>query len=483
MRFIVILSIFVSLLPPTQDVPTLEVMQTQVGLIENESAEALWRFEAEFDVTILVKTIEGTLDPVLEALDDNGAVIATSMDIASAFATDASLSLPGDRAYTIRVTSGFGTGRYEIAAVPGVNMWLTWQTDFATPNPDWGLTGANIRDEALALESPFNGTRTFTPTSAPRGAEIYLQGSFTWVEARDDSLVGFIVRERPETTGQSTAVHFLAGAGGVWRVQTTDINGEVEIIDSGSYEPTAVTTLGFLAQGDVVSYFINGELVGVSEYPAAERQELWAVELVNGNVTMDDFLLALPTTAIPEFPETLENWDTIETEETTSELIDAELIAEDGQRRLFLPNTSYQVSGSQRRTYLIGQTNDLFADAALSVTVDVSNGTDIGCGIAARYQDDDNQTFIYADTQGGVGLLWWENGLLQINNYTLLEDFDPTGINLVLIVKEGFAGFYADGILVAQNLIAERVGGVGLGVLNYADTNATCRFRNFWVWG
>lgn len=486
-RLFLIASFVFALLPATaaqRGQSQLLIMAALTGELTEDTPEHLWQYGPyDFDTSVVVKTLNGTLDPSLELLDESSSLIDENSDMNMAFGTEARLLVPAGGPYQIRVRAAFGTGTYEITALPG-NMRLQWRQTFERPRTDWNFSGAPLVNNALELNAQRGSRRIFVPDSAPTAADVYVQARFRLLQSPGDVVEGGLaVRSRRENNGQYTAYHFVIAPQNRWVLQKTDITGAVTPLKDGVIDTTNVLTLGLLAQGSSIRFFINGESLGEVRDSDLTTHNGWGISLLSGGIALEEIWFAAPPLEMPAFPATLEMWESVQPNDIVNEIVENALFPEGGRRRIYLASDSYRVNAREQRTFILGQPADVYAATIIGLDVRLPEGVDTGCGIIARYLDSANQLFAYVDLQGGAGLLWWEDGQLKLNDYTMIENPRDGDIKMLLIAYDQYVSLYINGVLTAQDFIPDRVGDVGVGFINYADESATCVFRNFWVWG
>lgn len=460
---------------------SLHLMESAVAALAADESHD-WTYDpGEAESTILIQTISGSLDPKLEVLNSDGETIAENNDWTAAFSTEAALLLEGGQPYTLRVSSVFGEGDYRIFAVPG-DIRMQWIEDFMHPG-DWtALPGVRSENEQLRLQTPRSETVVFMPPSAPLLHNVYLQAAFEWTQEQTESTrAGLLIRGRRENTGFTSAVHFAVTPDGEWVLERTDISGITSTVESGTLPAEGRLTLGLLAQGTTISYFANGILLG-SAIVENNNAPLWGIEITSATVVVDDFWLATSPQEPPDFPEQLEEWNTTTSIDIASALIEAGLLPVESQRRLVFPAVTFTVAGAQQRTFQLGNAGDVYDSVVLGTEVRFTEAEDTACGISARHIDEDNQIIAFVDNQNGAGLLWWQDNVLLLNNYTLIDTSEDGAYHLLLILDGMYAAFYVNGQLTAQNLVPHLTGDFGVSFINYAASSTTCTFQNFWVW-
>lgn len=456
----------------------LRLMESQFGRLSVAAPIQEWAYLAgDSPSTILVETLSGTLDPMLEVLNADGESIASSSDFAPAFSTAARLSLPPG-AYTLRVSAAYGEGEYRLTALPG-EMHLQWDDDFSNPNPYWNIPNALSVENGVRLGVLLIETQLYTPRSAPPLNNLYLQASLRWGETRADSAVGLLVRGKVEANRQISGLRLEITPDGAWRMITNDVTGTENMLANGRLHNAETVTLGLLAQGETIGFYANGIKLGEARDATFAQQAGWGITVFDGQIILEDFWLATPALPPPDFPARLTSWESARPAEITAEL---GLNGGAGEVRLTVPQTVYTISGMGQRTFLVSDAGVVFDDLVMGAQVRVIEGEDIGCGVVAKFLDREHKLMTYTDTQGGAGLLWWSAGSLLVNNYTLLGRPTPTENRLLLILRDHFAAFYVNGELAAQSLVPRRMGNIGVGFVNYSEGMATCAFSNLWVW-
>ncbi len=486
LRIFLVVSVFWVLLPTVhaQEETVLGLMSLQIGELTASEPAKIWQYGSfEFETSVVVTTLSGSLDPALELLDGDSQIIIDNSDYNTAFGTSARLTIPPGENYQIRVRAAYGEGAYEIYALPG-NMHLQWQQAFTRPRTDWNFSGAPIVNNAIELEAPRGTRRIFNSDSAPTAADVYVQARFRLLQSPGDSVEGGLaVRSQQENNGQYTAFHFILKPQNQWVVQKTDITGAVTPLKDGVIDTTSTHTLGLLAQGSSIQFFIDGVFLGEIRDSELTANSEWGISLLSGSLALEEIWFASPPLDMPEFPRELTAWDSSQPNDIVNEILAGGLFPEGGKRRIYVSTDSYTAAKRQQSSFIIGQPADVFAASIMGLDVKLPEGIDTGCGIVSRYTDPNNQILAYVDLQGGAGLLWWEDSVLQLNDYSMIENAVEGDIKLVLVTYDQYVSLYVNGILTAQDFIPNRVGDVGVGFLNYAEQDATCVFRNFWVWG
>jgi hypothetical protein len=470
------------LLLPRLQAGELSLTQSQIGTLEDSAVE--WTFApGDIESTVVVEAVGGSLDPMLELLDDTGQVLLSSDDYAPAFSPDARLIIPPGGPYTLRVSAAHGEGDYRITALPG-SVQRQWADDFSTGQvaPYWTMPGATAITDGLRLESSIGETRYFSPQNAAQSADIYVQASLRWDTSRNDSEAGLVVRGRLEPSRQVTGLRFSVTPGGVYSLFTNDLNGtETPLLQGNLTIPATGIRLGLLIQGTRAAIFADGVLLGQVDGIAFEQQTGWGAAVFNGAVILSDFWMATPARDPLTYPAQITNWASLNPEDITTELINAGVLSAGGSRQFSVPYNVYTVASLEQRNFLITAPEQTYENLVIGGVIGVTQGTDVGCGLVASFQDRGNKVLAFTDTQSGAGLVWWLGNETRVNNYTLIPPTEG-GHSLLLIVQDQYVTFYVDGTLTAQNIVPRRAGNVGVGFMNYADRSATCEFRDVWVW-
>jgi hypothetical protein len=485
-RLLLIASFLLVLLPTAtaqRGQTQLLIMSALPGELTETAPEHTWQYGPyDFETSVFVRTLNGSLDPALELLDESGTIIAENSDINAEFGTAARLTVPAGGPYQVRVRAAFGAGTYEIISVPG-DMQLQWRQTFERPRTDWNFSGAPIVNNAIELTASRGTRRVIVPDSAPAAPDVYVQARIRLLQSPGDAVEGGLaVRSKRESNGQYTAYHFVVAPQNRWVLQKTDITGAVTPLKDGVINTTSALTLGLLAQGSSIRFFLNGESLGEIRDGELVTHDGWGISLLSGSAALEEIWFATPPLDIPQFPRTLETWNSVQPNDIVNEVIGNTLFPAGGKRRIYVATDSYRVNRREQRAFIMGQPADVYAATMIGLDVRLPEGVDTGCGIVARYTDDTNQIFAYVDLQGGAGLLWWEDGTLKINDYSMIENRTDGDIKMVLVAYDQYVSLYVNGVLTAQDFIPNRVGDVGVGFINYADQDATCVFRNFWVW-
>jgi hypothetical protein len=457
-------------------------METLTGTLNADNDAQIWSYNpGETSSTVLVQTIEGTLDPALELLNGNGDIIASSNDFAPDFSTAARLAVPAGEGYYLRVSLVFGEGSYQITALPG-NMHLQWHDDFETPLPDWAIFGAKTTEGGVLLETPLVSTRLFTPLNAPRLSDLYLQARLSWAISRPESEAGLVVRGNLQASGQISGWRLMFKPDNTWSLQSNDGLGNEEILHSGTLPAAESLTLGLLAEGERVAFFANGMLLGEVRDVRFNRDDEWGVLVYDGQIKLEDFQLATFAQTAPSYPAHLASWDSSDPDAIAAELIEQDLIPPNGQRQYMVMGAEYSINGISQRNFLLTDEDVLFGDLVLGADVVIQQGEDVGCGVLVRWGNRENKVLAFVDNQGGAGLLLWEYNQLQVNNYTMLTAADPSRNRLLLVAQDQFLSLYVNGDLTAQALAPRRMGKIGVGFINYTESAAACGFYEVWVW-
>ncbi|MBN1679806.1 MAG: hypothetical protein JW966_05910 [Anaerolineae bacterium] len=491
------------------DTRTLTLLEPVRGAINDTTPFEDWTFDGQADqvISIRVTAVGGNLDPAFQVIGPGDSVIAENDDIDS-LVNDAgieALTLPGDGTYTVRVTrfkgsSGTTTGKYELTVTPGFAR-VVHAEPFEDDESAWALISSDtisVENETLRVEAPPDGGVTLAlPPDAQSLDDMYIQATAQLAGETSYAEFGLVFRGRGSlAAGQGgwQGYQFKINTEGKWTVVLQDATGEYTL-RSWTTNPALNTsrwTLAVLVRGSSFVFYANGTRLGDLTDDRLPGPGLVALLVATRSdqpdsaaVRFDD--LAVTTrqgTTYRGLPLALTTWETNEPEAITTELAESGQITLSAARDLFVPETILQAAEQTGKFDLLGTEQAAYTDFVLGgvIRIITPEGSDNGCGLVYRQQDEHNLDLVYVDTGGGFGVVQMRNSALITNVY----DYSPMVQNvpnqLVIVAQAGRVALYINGALVTQEKVQSGEGRIGVSLLNYSAVETECAFLNVWVW-
>lgn len=489
-----------------QDEPRVVTLLEPVqGTLSDRVPAHDWTFEGRAGqmISVLVRTVDGDLDPVLtvfgpddELLDEN--------DDRDSLVTDAgleALALPDDGIYTLRVGRYEGaeratTGAYELRVTPGFGRVQRTETFEGEASP-WLVPGrdlVSLVDGRLRLRAFRSGGQIVAlPSDAEPVADFFLQAEAGLAGAQSYAEFGLAFRAARLSSGRVQSYQFRVNTEGRWTVLREDPTG-VYVLQSWTPNEAldaSEWTLAVMARGSSFTFWANGALLGsVSDSTLADPGAIGLVaatraeQLDPATVLFDNLLLTTrQVTTYRGLPLTLGTWNSRDPRRIAEELAASGEIVIAPTRDLFVPQMADRTLQKGAFFSFIGAAGVTYTDFILGATFNiVSNGESVACGLTFRWQDERNLSVAYVDTVGGFGLAQTVDAELVGNVYDLSPMVSDDSNVLFVVARGERVGLYVNGALVAEEAFEPGVGRVGTALLNYEAAGTDCYFLDLWVW-
>jgi hypothetical protein len=493
---ILVVTGIIGLSPSAAQTPEIRPGAPVTGNISADTPTQLWQLNATAgqQLTILVNRLSGDLDPQVRVLDAGGEVVAENDDRLASLVLDSGLQVEFDESgsYIVEVGRRSGSGDYRLWLMPGyLRVWE--DEDFEENASRWVDRNSQQQNGQLLI----SGEIEFAIFSTMRGriplTDFYVQADFEWQSDMADSgaTTGLVLRVNEDGTRRPPGYYFLVTPDGTWQVLIRQNDQFIELqppTASGLLDGNQVT-LGAWLEGETLRFYANGELLGEFE-DSTFTQGTWGFQVrgddAPAQVAVDHVLLTVPETQILRPPETLSTWRSSQPSEVAVELERVRLVGAGGERVLTVESQNYEIIPRFTRIFPQGDADDIFVDMLVSVDVRVLAGQNVGCGLALRSMDEGNQVVAYADSDGGTGLIYTRDGVVEKHTYDLLPEIeDPisAGITRLLILLRGdIVTMYVNGQLFTTEFMPPAAGQIAVILLNYATDNPSCLFEDLWVW-
>ncbi len=492
--------------------PIIQMMQTVTGLLDDDTPELRWQFEAEQgdQVSLLVAALSGDLDAYVQLIDEAGRLLAENDDVAYPDIPDAALeavTIPRDGIYTIRVTrfgfaEGDTQGEFYVTLLPAYagpfhrEIFAGDQTWVAEPNNNFEVT---LRDEQLELDlSATNAVAWAGPDPAlALPSRAYVQVEAEVANEADYWEFDLIFRQRSSTSFYLFAVSsrgdwaFLARTGDSTWVQVQDWTVHPALI---GLERQA--TLGVVMDGNSYTFYVDGVMLGMLSADTlgwqgalalgtgtVDQQEIFPI------VRYDNLLVTEPLPAAVEAedaPDTaLASWDAPDSAPIIDELMSQGLLQQGGSQVMLVPDSFTTVSRAGIQFLPLGQGRTQ-ADFVLGSTLRIdSESPQNSCGLVFRRLNDDRYSIAFVDSLGGAGVSAWQGSSFAPAFYsdTAVGAGDLSqGVKLLIVAQGDSVRVYVDGELLASRVSEPLDGVVGIASLSYDDIFVNCQFGNTWLW-
>lgn len=486
------------------DAQSLPLFEPVRGTLNAGQPSADWTFEAEAGQTIsvLVTTVSGDLDPVVELIGPDGDLVQENDDL-DTLVRDAGFEvLPLDQSgtYTVRVKRyGATMGDYELTVAVGfadvayVDTFeggTSWRT---AAGQDVPITTGDLRVRV----APPDLIRHVIPADGPLLGDLYAQVSARQFGSASYAEFGLFFRGRTNV-GYFESFRFTINSERQWAVTLDDVTGTF-VLAGGTLDQavgTAQWTLAVLARGRQYEFFANGRSLGTMTDDRLPDPGAFGVVVVRKPDQADAVTVSFDnlyvTTRLGStyrgFPLDLKAMEASDFAAIINELASSYDITPDAPPHdLYLasPESSPLAADEMAFVYeLIGGEGAVYGDFVLGATVSVrTTGDSVGCGLLFRWQDDLNFDLAYVDSGGGFGLVQTRGGAESLNVYDLNPIIAPQDLNKVLIVAHGDrVALYVNTLLVAQERVQPGEGRVGLALLNYENVTTSCTYGDVWLW-
>ena len=448
----------------------------------------------------LVATGDGDLDPVLEVIGPDGALLADNDDMDS-LVRDAGLeafALPSDGAYTVRVRryDSATAGTYELIALPGFGEVVRRDT-FSENETTWVALGDGSVAPAqgyLRLRAPGGGGQVLAvPTDTPPLKDFYFQADTRLFGTPSYAELGLMVRVPVQPGAARQGYTFKVNTAGQWSVVVADASGEF-VLQSWRAAPSLETqrwTLGVLVQDTTLSFYGNGALLGtVNDGRLVDAGTVGLLVATDpgqddqATVLFDNVVITRRLgTTYRGLPLTLTEWANPDFRRVVAELAASGQVEPAPTHALYLNSRALDAMDRLSRFEPIGSEQALYGDFMLGASVLISTeGESAGCGLLFRYQDERNLDLAYIDSSGGFGIVQAQDAALTANVYDRIR-LNEAGPDRLLVIAQGErVTLYVNGALVAQETLAPSEGRAGLALLNYDDAVTHCLIGDIWVW-
>ncbi|MFC1959840.1 hypothetical protein ACFLYO_03935 [Chloroflexota bacterium] len=490
----------------------LNLMETVGGLLDDATPEMQWQFAAQRgdSLSLVVQTIQGDLDPVLQVFDSAGRLVAEHDDIAYPDDVNAALELveiPRDDTYTVVVgrfdgAAGSTTGEFVLSLVPGYAGPVAWdsfdgQQVWATGDPS--LAEAVQADGQLALAVQTANTLAWAaPEDAASVPETaYVQVDFAVENAPDYWESGVILRQSSPTDYYLFAVSsrgdwaFLARAGASTWLHLQDWTEHPAVADL-----TEGATLGVLMAGEDFIFYVDGIALGavmatthagpgtlaLSAGTIDQQETLPIIQFDNLLVT--EPLVMAPLAVEAEVGLPLVNWESRDPAAVVFELVAQDLVREGGEQGMFVPSSFTTISSPGMQALPLGQ-GRIMTDFVMATTITLESANAANaCGLVFREQDEARYSIGFLDGLGGLGVAEWHDDRFDPAFYRLddLPFAELDQVHLIIAAQDDVVRVYINGEPVTVRANPAIPGGVGIAALSYDGAYVECRFGDTWLW-
>lgn len=459
-----------------------------------------WTFEgyAGQVVSLLVVTIDGTLDPVLTLIGPDETRVAENDDLDS-LVTDAgleALALPQNGSYTVRVSryDESTSGTYQLTLTPGFAQVVRRDT-FDAPESPWIAPDGEAAVTApgrLRVRVMPPGAITVIPTDSELLDNLYFQASADLFGQVSYAEIGLAFRI--QTTGGVIGMYaFEVNTEGRWTASVRDASGEYVLRTWTANEAlnTSPWTLGVLARNGDLSFFANGVLLGTlsdTRLPGPGQIGLSVGTRQDqsdpATVVFDDVIVTRRLgTTYRGLPLALTTWNSNDPALIAAELAASGQVEPAAARDLFLLERSLHAIDPDSQFELLGSEQAVYGDFIYGASITtLTTGESVGCGLVYRWQDERNLDLAYLDTDGGFGLVQARDAELTKNVYAMNGMGDGVLSKLIVVAQADQVALYVNGALVAREQVIPGSGRVGVALLNYEDAVTDCLFGDIWVW-
>jgi hypothetical protein len=437
---------------------------------------------------------DGSLDPILSILNQDGDVIIRNDDYTSdrSDALIEAFTVPVTGDYTLEVSAvGETSGAYRLEMFEGYSTIVL--LDNFSGSTDVQLTSENgtpnldIFNGALRLTQA--GIEEITTSSHPRSeyADSYISINVIDVSGRNGWTIGLQFRQQ----NPNTYYAYELNDRGLWRFIVVQDSAETVIRDWGTH-PAIVPELpqfrlGVMMNGAGFDFFYNGQYIGTEQdNTLTEAGTVGFLALTTNalnsdiNVQFDDLVITVPALVDGQrvVPQQIVRGAPIY---VARQLQHFGLIPIGGQMTLTLDETTTLFNSDGVDIVPIARGNT-FTNLVYSSVISVQTGQQGvgGCGIIAR-NTESSYVMAYADNVGGYGLSAFANNGFEVSNFNQYSEPVAQMWLLMLVLNERVY-LYVDGVLFTHIEHTPVEGGVAQSTVNYAIQQTNCRFRNVWIW-
>ena len=448
-------------------------------------------------LSIHLKSLEGSLDPVLQVFNSDGTEVIADDDYAYPDHLDAviqAIVIPRSDTYTLRV-SGFAdsSGAYSIEVLPGFDT-LRLRDDMLSPD-NWEVL-YGVADLARVAEGQLQVNMEGLDLSAtvlgkrfPTEQDYYFEVDFARISSTaPDGQIGLVFRyQRPELH-----TRLLLNQRGFWRVERID-EGEIVVVRDWSTHPAISAgqtdlRLGILASGQHFDVVFNGQVIGAFDDPYTQTSGGVGIAMRTSDVfgsrlsfAVADALMTVPTRSADGliFPSQLIAKGRLA---LASALARRQLIPAGGQFRLTLQESTVRHSSVGVTPFLLGG-GVSFGEFALGakLSAQLSEAANGGCGLIFDYADDMRYSLAYLTADGDYGVSRRDSEGFEAGIYGMHVNGDLDGRELLLIAQGASLHYFIDGDHAGSMPYQASAGRVGIAVVNYQPVHTECLFEDLWV--
>ncbi len=444
-------------------------------------------------ISLFARSSDGTLDPVVSVLEGEDVLIAND-DYAYPETRDSgieAITLARAGTYTIRV-SAFGStaGAYSLvillgygddALVDEFDSPGAWEADSQQSEIALATVNSQLELTLNGLEQSGSVLNTLSTTFD----RFYASAEFDEVRGRGGWQVSLLGRM---VTG--TGYAFELNSQGLWRV-TRRTGTQAEAVRDWTTHPAILAgqdrfRLGMLAYGENLDLFYNDQYIGTVRDGQYARPGGIGIGLRTGGA-LDSTVMALldsVSVTIPVSPAIFPNQVQV-----TS---DGSVMTRDLERRGVLSalpalNVAESFVDLSRAGVTVlplarGESYARFAYAANIVWESGYENAPAGCGLVFGFQDETNYTLAYVMQGGSYGVSPRLGEIFAPGIAGVLPTPLSPPAHLMVVVNDDGLHYFVRGVLVGSLVdAATTTGGIGIGVVNEAPLNTTCRFRDVWL--
>lgn len=491
----IVLTVLITQRPITAQSPEILIGVPVQGELSETADTQSWDFTADTSGfhAFLVNRLDGTLDPTIAIINADDEVVGDNDDRLPALVYDAGVTVEMDagETYTVEVGRYDGSGRYQLWAIPAYQR--VWEDEgFSGDITRWEEGRfAYAEDNRLILETEPEFSIFVRPEGIIPQQDFYLQAEFEWQSPLSDvaATTGIVFHVDDDGTRRPPGYYFLITPDGTWSFLARSSDEFTIIVEPTEAEVLTDEhiSLGVWVNNATYRFYANGELLG-EVTDSTFNQGLWGLHirgaLENARVAVDDLLLTVPDSEIPDFPQSIENWSSVQPNDIILELQD--VLPAEGERRYFLPDLNYDVAPLQSRIFDVNPPDPTYTNVVIGTDAYVINGDNAACGINLRYLDEANQMVAYVDSDDGASLIYNKGGRLLRNTYDYFEEVDEPlagGRHRMLVIAlNDVTALYVDGQLFTVEYTPPIEGSVGITLFNYSTSPAACGYENYWIW-
>lgn len=440
-------------------------------------------------------TSDGALDPVLNIVTETGAVLLQNDDYNYPETNEAllqAITIPYSGNYVAQVASfGDTGGGFTIQRLRGFAEQRDWSR--FTPAEGWQAQGDEMTVEVIEgqLALSLAGNALFdlaVLANAERLDDYYAEVDVNVTTGRP----GWVIHMAARQQGENTYYLLSVNETGQWRLLLRQRNNDTLLRDwvtHPSILPGETTfNLGFLVNENGLDAFYNGNLLGhfvddtledgIIGFGAETRPALdSAVAVQFSNLRITTPLRPNDTDIVPQ------NLVISDSQTMTQEMERRNLIPSGGELGLNVPESSMQFAeaGVSRLPLGRGTTYTDFV-LATTLTIQVEDNAEAGCGLFLRANNEETYTLAYITQDGGYGLAPRDGDRFSPGLYgDNIALFDEQ--HWVVVIANGDTlRYYIDGQYVGSLQVEPTAGSVGNAVVNFEPFNTNCVFENTWLW-